>query len=69
MRFADNRDNFPAEELMKYAGKVVAWWLDGSRIVDADVDSLALVQRLRENGYDMHYIRLESIPFPGESFV
>ncbi len=69
MRFNDNRDNFPAEELAKYAGKHVAWWVDGSRIVDADDDSVALVHRLRANGYDMAYIVLDCIPFPGESFV
>jgi hypothetical protein len=69
MRFRENRDNFPAEELAKYAGKRVAWWVDGSRIVDADDDGVALVERLRQNGYDMAYIVLETIPFPDESFV
>jgi hypothetical protein len=69
MRFNENRDKFPAEKLLKYAGKTVAWWLDGSRIVDADDDGVALIHRLRENGYDMHYIKFETIPFPGETFV
>jgi hypothetical protein len=69
MRFRENRNNFPAEELAKYAGKRVAWWLDGSRIVDADDDGEALVERLRANGYDMSYICLETIRFPDETFV
>jgi hypothetical protein len=69
MRFSENRNNFPAEELWKYGGKTVAWWLDGSRIVDFDDDGSALVDRLRRNGYDFAHLVLESIPFPGESFV
>ena len=69
MAFAENRDKFPAEELMRYGGKVVAWWVDGSRIVDSDVDGVALVDRLRANGFDMTYVKLENIPFPGETFV
>jgi hypothetical protein len=69
MRFNENRDSFPAEELAKYAGKTVAWWLDGSKIVDADIDSEALVHRLRQNGYDPSYIRMEYIRLPDESFV
>jgi hypothetical protein len=69
MRWSENRNNFPAEELWKYSGKVVAWWLDGSRIVDSDTDGDALLQRLRQTGHDLSYIRFEPIPYPDESFV
>ena len=41
MQFAENRNNYPAEELEKYGGKLVAWWPDGSRIVDADTEGVA----------------------------
>ena len=69
MRFRENRDNFPEEELAKYAGKTVAWWLDGSRIVDFDDDSSALIERLRANGYKLSYIHLETIQYPYVSIV
>ena len=39
------------------------------RIVDFDDDRAALYDRLCRNGYDMHYIKLETLPFPDESFV
>jgi hypothetical protein len=71
MRFSENRNNFPAAELAKYGGKLVAWWPDGSRIVDADTvgDGHAFFQRLRDTGHDLSFFVLEHLPFPDESFV
>jgi hypothetical protein len=69
MRFAENRNNFPGEQLEPYGGKWVAWWPDGSRIVDADDDFDALWSRLRNGGYNVYQLKLEHLPFPGESFV
>jgi hypothetical protein len=42
----------------------VAWWPDGSRIVDADFDSTALIHRLRANGYDLSFLKLMQIECP-----
>jgi hypothetical protein len=64
MRFNENYDKFPTEELARYDGQTVAWWPDGSRIVDADFDSTALVQRLRAKGYDLSFLKLMEIECP-----
>jgi hypothetical protein len=69
MKFADNRDNFPYDELVKHAGKLVAWWPDGSRIVDSDFDDAALIQRLRESGYDSSFLVLERLRSPSEGYI
>ncbi len=71
MQFAENRNDAPAELLEKYAGMLVAWWPDGTRIVDADYDGdgKAFFQRLNATGYDSSWFVIERIPFPGEMFV
>jgi hypothetical protein len=47
-----NRNNFPAEELQKYAGRYVAWSPDGTRII-ADADDLgALCDAVDASPYD-----------------
>ena len=65
-RFHENRKRFPAEELAANAGKMVAWWPDGSRIFDADADHRDLFRRLRDAGYRISFFQLEWIPPPGE---
>ncbi len=47
-RYHENRARFPAEQLAAYAGQMVAWWPDGSRIFDADANYQALFRRLRD---------------------
>jgi hypothetical protein len=69
MRFAENRNNFPAGQLAAYGGKVVAWWPDGSRIVDADDDAWALWCRLRASGHEPAELVYERLPLADESFV
>jgi hypothetical protein len=69
MRWADNRNNFPLEELARYGGKEVAWWPDGTRIVDADEDGNELTRRLLAAGYDLSFFVFERIDSPDESFV
>jgi hypothetical protein len=44
--FAENRGKFPPEELTKYLGKYVAWYPDGSAILDSDADHDALWKRV-----------------------
>ncbi len=69
MRFAENRNHVPAQQLAAYAGKVVAWWPDGSRIVAADDDAWALWCRLRDSGHEPSDFVYERLPFPDENFA
>ncbi len=71
MQFAENRNDAPVEELAKYGGKLVAWWPDATRIVDADHegDGHAFFERLDATGYERSWFVYENLPFPGESFV
>ncbi len=69
MRFAENRNNFPPGQLLVYGGKVVAWWPDGTRIVDADDDAWALWCRLRDSGHEPSEFVYERLPVPNESFA
>src|ERR1044071_1731649 len=49
-RFLENCDKFPLEELRKYAGQVIAWNKEGTRIVASAPDWDGLFQRLEELG-------------------
>jgi hypothetical protein len=49
-RFIENQRDFPAEELLRYQGKHIAWSWDGSQILAADADRRALDQKLRDVG-------------------
>jgi hypothetical protein len=71
MQFAWNREDAPAEMLEKYAGKLVAWWPDGTYIFDVDLegDCRAFFQRLDASGYDRSWFVCETLPIPGESYV
>jgi hypothetical protein len=68
-RFYENRDKVPEDHLTPYLGQWVAWWPDGSRIVDADEDFDALWSRLRDGGYNVYELELEHIPFPCDGIV
>jgi hypothetical protein len=48
--FLENSHKFPSEELMKYAGKHIAWSLDGTRIVASADDSKALLEAIKSLG-------------------
>jgi hypothetical protein len=71
MQFSENRNDASAEELTKYGGMLVAWWPDGTRIFDADMegDGHAFTERLRNSGHDLSWFVFERLPFPGEMFV
>jgi hypothetical protein len=46
-----NRNRFPAEELARYAGKYVAWSLDGTRILAHGDDLEEVAQVLGAGGH------------------
>jgi hypothetical protein len=63
--FYENRCKFPSEELLKYLGKYVAWFPDGSGIFDSDIDPIALHERIKATGdepamYSVEYITDEA---------
>jgi hypothetical protein len=60
-RFAENRNKFPPEELVKYLGQYVAWFPDGSGILDSDTDSLVLWERIKASGDDPAWYFIEYI--------
>ena len=49
--FQRNRQQFPPEELAKYAGQYIAWSADGAKILAADRDELQLAQAIQAAGY------------------
>ena len=48
--FHENRRNFPGDELMKYAGKHIAWSWDGTQIVASADDMSELDDRVKALG-------------------
>jgi hypothetical protein len=48
----ENFNKFPREELLKYAGKYVAFNLDGSTILASGTDWLEMEERVKELGID-----------------
>lgn len=55
--FQDNRNKFPAEQLVPFEGKYVAWSLDGTRIIAGAQTREALWAHMDEMGIPMaHYV-------------
>jgi hypothetical protein len=50
--FAENRNNFPAEELRKYNGLYVAWIPDGSDIRASGPDMIDVWKQIEAEGDD-----------------
>jgi hypothetical protein len=59
--YHENRRKYPAEELLKYLGKYVAWYPDGSGIHDSDPDSIILWERIKASGDDPAWYLIEYI--------
>ena len=57
----ENRENYSADELMKYAGQYVAWNWDGDTILDSAPDHEALWERLKARGIDTNRVVYEYI--------
>jgi hypothetical protein len=51
-QFQDNRQQFPPEELAKYAGTYVAWSPDGKHILASDDNELHLANAIRARGFN-----------------
>lgn len=59
--FAANHNKFPADEYLKYAGQVVAWSLDGTKILASGKDELEIAEKLRAAGLDPSCVVFESV--------
>jgi hypothetical protein len=57
-----NRQQFPPEELAKYAGKHVAWSPDGTSIIASDEDLLRLDAKITNGGYNPAEILVSTVP-------
>lgn len=66
-KFYENRCKFPAEELLKYNRRYVAWYPDGSGIFDSDPDPMALRERIKATGDEVAMYLIEYIT--DETFV
>jgi hypothetical protein len=61
-----NRQKFPPQELMKYAGRYVAWSPDGTRIIASDEDEERLDELMKAGGHDPAQVVVSFVPFPDE---
>lgn len=64
--FITNRNQFPPEELMKYAGRYVAWGPDGTRILASADEITAVAAQVDALGYDSDEVVLGFVPDPEE---
>jgi hypothetical protein len=64
--FQKNRQQFPPEELAKYAGKYVAWSPDGTHILACDEDELRLANAIRAAGHNSAEVLIAFVPADDE---
>jgi hypothetical protein len=64
--FLKNRNQFPPDELEKYAGEYIAWSPDGKKIIAGDKDPLKVVALVRSSGFDPAECVLSSVPLADE---
>jgi hypothetical protein len=62
--FFENRRNFPPDELMKYAGKHVAWSWDGTQIVASADDDPELVEKVKTLGLNPSRVVFSYVDLP-----
>jgi hypothetical protein len=60
--FNANSSKIPYEELRKYAGQVIAWTLDGTRILACGADEKEVEERLREMDIDPSQVVFDNVP-------
>ncbi len=64
--FIKNRQEFPLEELAKYAGKYVAWGDNGKRIVASSDEEGDLENAIVAAGYDPQEVVFSYVPADNE---
>jgi len=67
--FQKNQRNFPAEELVRFAGQHIAWSRDGAQILANDADRRTLDQKLREAGIDPLQVIHDFVEDPNLSYL
>ncbi len=67
--FFENQRNFPAEELLQYAGQRIAWSWDGSRVLASAPDEQELRHKLAAAGHDPRQVVYDYVPPPDLSFL
>jgi hypothetical protein len=67
--FNENVSKFPASELLKYAGRYVAWSLDGTRILASGTDPDELDRNLAAAGLQQGGFVEDYVPGPDEHTV
>jgi hypothetical protein len=63
-QFLKNRQQFPPEELVKYAGKYVAWSPDGASILASDTDPVRLTATVKGMGHNLADVLITIVPDP-----
>ena len=61
-RFQKNRQEFPVEELARYAGKYVAWSPDGTHILASNEDELQLANAVQAPGHNSAEVLIAFVP-------
>jgi hypothetical protein len=64
--YTENRRRFPAEQLVPYHGKFVAWSPDGTRILASGAERKEVWQQLEEAGLDPSQVVNDYIDPPEE---
>jgi hypothetical protein len=62
--FLKNRENFPPEQLIQYAGQYIAWSPDGASILASDTDPIRLKSTVKGMGHDPADVLISSVPDP-----
>lgn len=65
-RFQKNRQQFPPEELARYAGKYVAWDPDGKHILASNEDELQLANAVLAAGHNSAEVLIAFVPAEDE---
>ena len=59
--FFENQERVKPEQLLPYAGRYIAWSLDGSQILDSAEDEEQLWDKLIAAGIDPHHVAFDYV--------
>lgn len=62
----ENRDRVPAEELEKYYGRLVAWNMEGTKILASGADDSEVAAAAHALGYKSDQFIMTYLPYPDE---